>query len=92
MENKIQSILRILHDSRRNYWGFVLTSCKDGKQVFGQISGGSSNITAALCRDESIYSYYDQVNRKEITDLPYAGCEPEKIREFVKNNFETIRQ
>jgi hypothetical protein len=90
---KIKRIIQHLSTRRTAagtiHWGFRVTRTSDGKQVEGKITGGGSNISAALTNNgkewvNDTFSVYNTVSASEIISLPYAGCCPDDIRAWVK--------
>lgn len=91
----ISTITTFLHTRRDRagnvYWGFRFTRCSDGATCAGQISGGESNIAAALHYGPDGWrndyaTNREQISEKELFKLPYAGCEPAAIRQWVEAN------
>lgn len=91
----INIIILILHNRSERYYGFRFIRCSDGATVEGKISGGESNVRAALTQNHDVrqgpvwredYFYtYKQIKEKEIFALPYAGCDPKEIYDWVQN-------
>jgi len=89
---KIKKIITLLESPNGKYHGFRVTRCSDGKQVEGQINAGESNIKFALTNDGKnwVHNYYwhtEKTPEKTLFSLPYAGGNPEDIREFVEKAF-----
>jgi hypothetical protein len=88
--NAITGILLILETRNGRYWGFRFTDCATGRTVSGQISGGESNILAALTHDgenwrRDVYRVNKTIPERELFALPYAGCVPDEIRAWTRN-------
>lgn len=87
------------HYSKRDfygncYWGFTYTNTANGKSVSGKISGGESNIRAAIPELngggwDNNYIFNTQENKirdfnRMTKEWPYAGCAPAEIAKFCK--------
>ena len=93
-----KAILHIINSKRDKfgncYFGFVYTDVATGKEVLGKISGGDSNIRCAARWDlglewEDMNVVCTEMKIREFDrwakDVPYAGCEPTNIAEFIKS-------
>lgn len=68
--------------------------CATGKQVFGTISGGESNIRGVIIKmglkfDEYYFSKVEMPIRRyntHVKDWLYAGCAPEELAAFINKN------
>lgn len=96
MPQQITAILRILNDGG-NQWAFAWTDCATGAQVQALISGGDSNIRSMVFylnggswEPHSTYHYDSELGKREFNrttkDWPYAGCHPEELAKFVREN------
>ncbi len=82
------------------YWGFCWTDRRTGKAVAATISGNDSNIRGiitamGLDSDRVFYSRCEdmpiRVYNLWVKDLPYAGCRPEDIANFIKTQLQNGR-
>lgn len=85
----INRILVILESRNGRHYGFRYIRCADGAVVEGHISGGESNLKAALLADSKGWHddyFYTTKETKEsvIFGLPYVGCHPDEIRAWVE--------
>lgn len=82
------------------YWGVRYVCHETGKIVNGIISGGSSNIYAVLLHwtvkkdyDRSVRYIEHTLSKREFKNLTstwkYAGCSPEDIATFLKNELKS---
>lgn len=88
-----------IYNSRLDFAGnsyYAFTYSENGKSISGKISGGESNIRAAIydlfngdCT-KCNYIYEKDIKirvfNKMVRDWKYAGCEPAKIAAWIKNN------
>jgi len=88
-----------IYNSRPDFAGncyYAFTYSENGKSVSGKISGGESNIRAAIydlfngdCT-KTFHMYEKDMKirdfNKMVRDWKYAGCEPAKIAAWIKNN------
>lgn len=89
---KIKWILQILTNRSERYYGFRLTRTKDGRTIKGQISGGESNLLAAVgCQNNTWQQDYwwttKIVPEKEIFALAYAGSASAEIWAWCQKEF-----
>lgn len=96
MTQPITSILRLLNDGERQ-WAFAWVDCATGESVQAMISGGDSNIRSMVFHlnggswePHSTYQYVSELGKREFNrttkDWPYAGCHPEELAKFVREN------
>jgi len=92
---KIKRVITLLSDKSERYWGFRVTRCSDGRSVEANTtSGGQSNIMQGLTSDgkKFLYDYYlhhEIIPQNRLFCLPYSGCMPEQIREYVRKGLRT---
>ena len=95
--SQIKAIVEIINSKRDRagncYWAFVYMDTATGKTARGKISGGDSNIRAALWHMHGDGTNYRAISREvgvrpfdsEMAKWPYAGCPPVEIATFIKS-------
>jgi hypothetical protein len=94
----IKRIIVIFRSPDERNYGFRYVRCSDGRMVDGLITGGESNIMAALTRDhkkdvwrDDYFYTYSKMLERELFALPYAGCDPHDIWNFVERHLRPRR-
>ena len=86
------------------YWALRYTDHETGKTVCGTVSGGESNIYGILREsykatvsndwDRSIRFSCHAFKKREFKRMtagwPYAGCSPDDLWKFIKNNLTLV--
>ena len=94
---KIQILIHAVHSKRDSYgnvyWAAYVTEVATGKTVAFTVCGGESNIRGIAFERSGEWKndYYFTVSElpirqfnKQTKNLPYGGCTPKELWEYVK--------